>query len=202
MVAGPDGRGVFELLRRGRQIKPAAVLCAFHLIMVAGDEGLVAWEAEAGYGVVKFPQQRAQDCDVLGGERAVMPARAPVRLATAHERVGVFHQRTLAVRLQRLRVAVAEYLRPLGERAPLVATTGALLVELLDELIVLVSRDLSGIAGEPDIVMQSAQVGKFGACDRVREFGERDGKLLNAASARKVIPSPVSIRGCRRTAIQ
>jgi hypothetical protein len=38
MVAGPDGRAVFELLRRGRQIKPAAFLCAFDLIMVAGDD--------------------------------------------------------------------------------------------------------------------------------------------------------------------
>jgi ATP-dependent DNA ligase len=38
MVAGPDGRAVFELLRRGRQIKPAAFLCAFDLIVVEGDD--------------------------------------------------------------------------------------------------------------------------------------------------------------------
>ena len=38
MVAGPDGRAVFELLRRGRQVKPAAFLCAFDLIMIGGED--------------------------------------------------------------------------------------------------------------------------------------------------------------------
>ena len=38
MVAGPDGRAVFELLRRGRRVKPAAFLCAFDLIMIAGED--------------------------------------------------------------------------------------------------------------------------------------------------------------------
>ena len=38
MVAGPDGRAVFELLRRGDRVKPAAVLCAFDLIMIGGED--------------------------------------------------------------------------------------------------------------------------------------------------------------------
>ena len=37
-MAGPDGRAVFELLRHGHRVKPAAFLCAFDLIMIAGDD--------------------------------------------------------------------------------------------------------------------------------------------------------------------
>jgi bifunctional non-homologous end joining protein LigD len=45
IVAGSDGRAVFELLRRGRQVKPAAFLCAFDLIVIA-DEDLRATPLE------------------------------------------------------------------------------------------------------------------------------------------------------------
>ena len=39
MIAGPDGRAVFDLLRSGRQVKPQALLCAFDLLLI-GDEDL------------------------------------------------------------------------------------------------------------------------------------------------------------------
>jgi hypothetical protein len=38
MVPGPDGRAIFDLLRRGRQVKPTAFLCAFDLVLIADEE--------------------------------------------------------------------------------------------------------------------------------------------------------------------
>lgn len=38
MIAGPDRRAVFELLRSGRQVKPQALLCAFDLIAIADQD--------------------------------------------------------------------------------------------------------------------------------------------------------------------
>jgi bifunctional non-homologous end joining protein LigD len=38
MVAGPDGRAAFELLRHGSRVKPAAFVCAFDLIMIDGED--------------------------------------------------------------------------------------------------------------------------------------------------------------------
>jgi bifunctional non-homologous end joining protein LigD len=38
IVAGPDGRAVFDLLRRGPQTKPQALLCAFDLLLLANED--------------------------------------------------------------------------------------------------------------------------------------------------------------------